>query len=256
MVSSDFRRAARQGLRGRWAISVAVTVVATLLGGVALGDGVNNANRANGNEALVSFRFSSGISFHVGDASFGLFPDTWPDAPAILGAFMGYFTTFVLLYGLFTLVVGGAAELGLCNYNVNLVTGREQCPFDTLFGRFYIFGKALLLRLATGLFILLWSTLFIIPGIIAAYRYSMASYVMAQNPDIGVMEALDRSKEIMAGNKIRLFCLDISFIGWMLLSATMTLGIGSIFLRPYMQAARAAFYLEAAAKRDSWGPQY
>jgi uncharacterized membrane protein len=95
----------------------------------------------------------------------------------------------------------------------------------------------------TGLLIILWSLLLVIPGIIAAYRYAMASYIMAQNPEIGALDAIERSKAMMNGNKLRLFCLQLSFIGWMLLSA-LTLGIGYIFLRPYMQAAYAAFYLD------------
>ena len=62
-------------------------------------------------------------------------------------------------------------------------------------------------------------------GIIAAYRYAMAPYLMAQNPDIGVMDAIDQSKELMRGHKSRLFWLDLTFLGWVFLSA-LSLGIG------------------------------
>ena len=69
------------------------------------------------------------------------------------------------------------------------------------------------------LFTLLWSLLFVVPGIIAAYRYSMAPFIMAENPDIGIREAVRRSKMIMHGNKLRLFRLQLSFFGWYLLTA-------------------------------------
>jgi uncharacterized membrane protein len=224
-------------------------MVAALLGGLASGNSAGIANRANGSDgAFVSYDPSSDLSFRLGELSFGFSPDTWPSVPALMSAVMGLATGIVIGYALLTIIIGGAVELGLCNYNINLLTGKEQRPFETLFGSFHIFGKALLLRLATGLLIFLWSLLLIVPGIIAAYRYSMTGYIMAQNPDIGVMEAIERSKDMMYGNKLRLFCLDLSFIGWSLLSA-LTLGAGSLFLNPYIQASRAAFYLEVSSGR-------
>ena len=111
-----------------------------------------------------------------------------------------------------------------------------------MFQHLKIFGKALGLRIVMAIFIFLWSLLFIIPGIVAAYRYSMATYIMAENPDIGIMEAIDASKEMMKDRKWALFCLDISFIGWIILCA-FTAGLGYLLLHPYMESARAHFYL-------------
>ena len=101
----------------------------------------------------------------------------------------------------------------------------------------------------TSLFVTLWSLLFIIPGIIASYRYALAPYLMTENPEIGVMEAISRSKELMRGNKARLFCLQFSFLGWILL-CILTLGIGSLWLSPYMKAAEAAFYLDVTGRAN------
>ena len=89
--------------------------------------------------------------------------------------------------------------------------------------------------------IFLWTLLFIIPGIIKAYSYAMVPYILAENPNLSTKEALDLSKKMMYGNKGRLFCLQISFIGWMILCA-LTLGIGYIFLAPYQKASEAYFY--------------
>ncbi len=137
----------------------------------------------------------------------------------------------------------GAVRQGLCQFNINLIKKDAPAEFNVLFSKFSNLGKCLLLNLAMWLLILAWSLLLIIPGIIAAYRYAMAPYIMAQNPDIGVMDAIGQSKELMRGHKGRLFWLDLTFVGWALLSV-LTFGIGFLWLNPYMEAARAAFYLE------------
>lgn len=98
-----------------------------------------------------------------------------------------------------------------------------------------------------ALFIWLWSLLFIVPGIIAAYRYRLAPYLMAENPNLGIREAVNMSKELMAGHKWRLFCLNLSFIGWGILSA-LTCGIGDLWLNPYIYAANAAFYVDRTGR--------
>lgn len=82
---------------------------------------------------------------------------------------------------------------------------------------------------------------FVIGGSVAAYRYSMATYIMAENPNMQATEAIECSKALMDGRKGDLFCLDLSFIGWALL-AVLTAGIGNLWLVPYMTVSRAAFY--------------
>jgi len=114
-----------------------------------------------------------------------------------------------------------------------------------LFSRFNCFGKAIGLSIVIGIKIWLWSLLFIIPGIIAWYRHSMAFYVMAEHPEIGVIDAIEESKRLMAGNKASLFILSLSFIGWRLL-CILTCGVGFVFLIPYTNAATAAFYLRVS----------
>ena len=91
------------------------------------------------------------------------------------------------------------------------------------------------------LIFLLWSLLLIIPGIVAAYRYSMAFYILNDNPEMSAKAALDESKRMMAGYKGKLFCLQLSFIGWGFL-CLFTLGIGYLWLTPYIQTSMAYFY--------------
>ena len=72
----------------------------------------------------------------------------------------------------------------------------------------------------------------------------MTSYILAENPELTASEAIERSKQMMSGNRWRLFCVQISFIGWEILSALLTFGIGGLWITPYKQAATAAFYRE------------
>ena len=103
------------------------------------------------------------------------------------------------------------------------------------------FSGTFLLGLMTDIYIILWALLLIVPGFIMAYAYSMAYFIKAEHPDYDWRRCLNESREIMQGNKWRLFCLDLSFIGWFIVSI-FTLGIGLLWVVPYMQAARAQFY--------------
>ena len=94
---------------------------------------------------------------------------------------------------------GGAIELGENRYCIDLLTREQEPEFKTLFSRFSIFGKALGLRILTSIFTVLWTLLLIIPGIIAVYRYALAPYLMAEDPEMGAMVAIEKSKELMKG---------------------------------------------------------
>ena len=89
---------------------------------------------------------------------------------------------------------------------------------------------------------LLWLFLFIVPGIIKAYEYSMIPYLLAENPNLSADEAFYLSKQMTTGQKADLFVLDLSFIGWIILGL-ICCGIGILFVLPYPQATRAEVYL-------------
>jgi len=88
----------------------------------------------------------------------------------------------------------------------------------------------------------LWSLLFVVPGIVKGYAYSMVPYLMADNPELDYKSALKLSMHMTDGQKGRIFVLDLSFIGWGLL-AILTLGIGFLFLAPYYFATKAELYI-------------
>ena len=137
-------------------------------------------------------------------------------------------------------VVTPPLSLGLVMIYLGLTEG-QKAEVATMFKGFQQFGKSILLFVLIAVFTFLWSLLFIIPGIIKGLSYSMAYYVMADNPEMTAREALNESKEIMKGHKGELFVLQLSFILWMLLSVV-TFGIALIYVMPYMSCTTANFY--------------
>lgn len=92
-----------------------------------------------------------------------------------------------------------------------------------------------------NVFVLLWSLLLLIPGIIKTYAYSMTPYILKDNPELSANEAINLSCKMMKGHKFDLFLLHLSFIGWYILNV-FTFGIGMLWLMPYITTAQAAFY--------------
>lgn len=131
-------------------------------------------------------------------------------------------------------------QAGFFSYCLGVRRGHEM-PLSSLFDGFSIVGKVVLLQIVMGLFVTLWSMLFLIPGIIAAYRYYFALINLLENPDLGIMECIRLSKEQTRGYKWQLFVLDLSFLGWAILSI-FTMGILYIWLAPYMMLTQIAFY--------------
>lgn len=96
------------------------------------------------------------------------------------------------------------------------------------------------------LFLFLWSLLLVIPGIVKYYEYFFVSYILSENPNLSRKRVFELSRLMTDGEKMHIFCFQLSFIGWYLLSA-LTCGVGFIFLLPYIKAAEAELY---AAMRD------
>ena len=113
--------------------------------------------------------------------------------------------------------------------------------FGNLFDSFGMFFKILWLSIVSSIFIFLWSLLFVIPGIVASYRYSLALYILLDDPEKGVMQCLAESKRLTCGCKWQLFVLDLSFLGWLLLSAVPFV---MLYTMPYMEVTKANFYNE------------
>ena len=266
--SCHFRSVARRALRGFWGLTIAVTLVASILGSTVSFSAVDSGVRVNlkipeNSDYFTPDEYDMLDEYATPDGyvipTEPILPSVLPRAvQRVLTALSNFLasdagTTVMILLaiaGVVLFVIGGGIQLGLIRYNLDLLTRENPPAFLTLFSRMSIFGRALGLRLMTGILTGLWSLLFVIPGIVAAYRYALAPYLMAEHPEMGVMEAISQSKALMRGNKWRLFCLQLSFIGWGILS-TLTMGIGNLWLAPYRNAAETAFYLELTGRRDA-----
>jgi uncharacterized membrane protein len=139
-----------------------------------------------------------------------------------------------------TLIIGGPLLLGL-TYFILTLSRKQEAALSQLFDGLQRFVDALITYLLMALFIFLWSLLLIIPGIMAALSYALTFFLMAENPGLKGKEALLRSKTLMNGNRWKLFCLFLRFFGWFLLGA-LTMGIGFLWIMPYLSTTLARFY--------------
>ena len=225
MKAKELRKRAWDALKGRYWWALLAALIAWVFGAISMG--YSSASSASAqHETEVSNWISS-------------------QPTALLVA------VFIFLIGLLVVcivmtIASSAIKLGYNRFNMDLFTEVDKPGMNILFSRTGIIWKALWMSILIGLKTFLWALLFIVPGIIAAYRYSQADFILAENPDLTAMEAINKSKEMMKGQKWSKFCLDLSFIGWYLLAAIVPAGF--VFLTPYVETADAAFYLDRTGR--------
>ena len=138
------------------------------------------------------------------------------------------------------LIIGGPLSLGYTTL-ILLISRNQKPDFAILFSGFKRFGDSLAAYLLISIFTILWFLLLIIPGFIALLRYSQTYYILSEDENIGPLEAISKSKEMMIGNKWKLFCLYCRFIGWFIL-CIVTLGFAGLYVGPYLSQSCANFY--------------
>ena len=148
-----------------------------------------------------------------------------------------------------TLLVVGPLSFGLAVVFLSLARGKESVDIADLFKAFTgaDFLRLMILGLMKEIFQFLWGLLFIIPGIVKKYSYSMSYYLAIDHPDWDWKQCIDESRRIMNGKKMALFVLDLSFIGWYIVGY-LACGIGILWVAPYHSMARAEFYAELSAQ--------
>ena len=228
LKAKDFRYYARESLRGRWLKAGGAGLVAGLLGG-AISSGWSSGSSGSGAESGSSAAGTDML------ASLG----SGPDVPPILLAILMGVGLVLLLWAIVILVIGGATTLGYAKYNLNLVDDKNPKLKD-IFSQYDRLGTGFGMQFFRGLFTFLWSLLFVIPGIIASYSYYMTPFILCERPDMTSREAIRESKELMRGNKWRLFCLEFSFIGWELLAAGVIWVIILLVMTPMIFAEGAS----------------
>lgn len=155
-------------------------------------------------------------------------------------AVAGFTQVIPFVGGIVSLLVSGPMTLGWAVFALAL-TRSGNARLEMIFDGFQSFGTAFGAYLLVAIFIVLWSLLLIVPGIIAALAYSQIYYILADDKTIGPLEAIGKSKEMMRGNKWKFFCLGLRFVGWVLL-CIFTFGVGFLWLSPYVAVATAKFY--------------
>lgn len=265
--AKDFRRMAWQSLKGVWGIAIVVALVAALLG-------------ASSSVALPTFRINVNVQDDQTMEQMAVLEQQLDELEAVGNPedeqLVEHLRTFSLMSGklqeiaanplyqaylrialalsLVAFVIGGPIKVGYARFRLKIADGRRPLQFKDLFSGFDVFGDAFLLQLRITLRVVGWSLLFVIPGIIAIYRYSQAFNIMAEHPELGSGECIERSKAMMNGNKWRLFCLEFSYIGWAFLSA-LTLGILALWVNPYAAVAESFFYREVSGTLGAAQPQ-
>lgn len=160
-----------------------------------------------------------------------------PDAAAAIYAGMMIPS---LLLSLVSTLVTGFLQMGYTAYTLRVIN-RQPAGINDLFAYARYCLKIWGLNIVMGFFVFAWSLLLWVPGIVAMYRYSQAYYILAENPEKGIMDCINESKAMMYGHKMDKFVLDLSFILWFLL-AGVTCGLAGLYVTPYVEITNAAFY--------------
>ena len=217
-IRGDLKARAKNALRenGYW-VALAVVVIVWILTGLFRG--------AGGRGPSVEYRLGRG-DFNSFGWGFGI-------SPALLGL-AGLAAAAYAVFVVIPLTVGKSRFF--------LEHRARPSAISTIirpFGPGYL--NVVKTMFLSGLFIFLWSLLLIIPGIVKAYQYAMVPYIMAENPDMEWRRALALSRRMTDGCKFDIFVLHLSFIGWSLLGL-LALGVGILFVGPYIEATLADLY--------------
>ena len=212
-------------MRGNMAFKknyVSAVVVALLMGIFGTVSGESSARRVSENSDIYS-----GNLFNVG---------------MITGLLAGIATVVILIVLVAKVFVGNLLKMG--GYRFFILNQTAQPGIGTLLDGFRSghYVNIVLTRFLRDLFTALWSLLLVVPGIVKHYEYLMVPYIIAENPAMDYKEAFQISKQMMDGEKMEAFIMDLSFLGWYLLSAV-TCGLLAIFyVNPYVQASFAEMY--------------
>ena len=143
---------------------------------------------------------------------------------------------------LISLFLGGVISVGLCKFLLDMTTKREEPRFETLFSQFNIYLKTLGLNILITLSVCIGTILFIVPGIIVGLMFSQSYYILSEDPSKSITQCIKESVDMMNGHKWDLFYLELTFIGWWLLTA-ITVGIAGLWVAPYVKVTETNFYL-------------
>ena len=231
MEAKTIRARARANLAGNWGLSVAVAAVASVLGGL-----ITGVSFLPELETVIPLEYYPALQRYV---------DWWNEGLHIGSVTLNFRSG---IFGFAAFLIGGVLQMGYADFLLKQHEGKDT-SFGDLFSKFDWFGTGFAQRFLRSLYVLLWTLLFIIPGIMKEYSYAMTPFILAENPNMTASQAIRSSEDLMDGHKADLFILDLSFLGWNILAA-LTLNLGNLALNPYKNAAYAAFYRQLQAEKQ------
>lgn len=229
-TNQQFKNEALAALRGNWGKAVLLTLVYLILVGIAAGPVSYQSVQ------METYMQENGARTVYQMASLMQDPEYLAMAQRLNGT--SGLTTLVSILLIYPFAVGFLNSLRklLVTGDNNLVPNAFHIAFSNYWHKVWAMLWAYILTV-------LWSLLFIIPGIIKSFSYAMTPLIIEEYPELTATEAIHRSRMMMRGHKFDLFWLLLSFIGWGILNI-FTLGIGTLWLVPYMETSMAAFYGE------------
>lgn len=266
---------ALESLKGRWLLACIVALIYTILVGLFSGQSGEFVHITLGGQTQVvkndihtysnvpwEWKTYTWTAKQNHDQNFTLTTDGWmftemQNQVQKLFPHQGFsiglvdFDTTNWLESVWNILVEGSLTLGLASIFLQF-SRNEETKIEDLFAYFTngkLFVRGIVSYILPNIYLILWTLLFIIPGIIKSFSYAMTNYILIDNPDYSVDQAITESRRMMDGHKFDLFLLMLSFIGWYILAA-LTLGIGLIWLNPYIEATRAQFYLHISGKNN------
>ena len=237
-------------------VAVIITAIAAAAGGISGRSASDNMPYTDPGEGVTQEYLDGAITVHgsVGNAqevydSFDEMMDALrqelgnPETRILLGVIAGVIGAIVAVAFVIDLLLINPLEVGCMRFFAeNSYAPAELGEIGYGFKSGY--GRVVGTMLRRDIYLLLWSLLFVIPGIVKTYSYRMVPYILAEEPELSGKDVIDRSRQMMAGNKWKAFVLDLSWILWILLTVV-TLGLAGIFyVYPYMYATNAELYHE------------
>ncbi len=180
-------------------------------------------------------------SFGSGSSSFALPDYIYQDLLPFISILLVVMGIVILMMYAFRFFVANIINVGFHGWFLDYSRG-ENPDFDVMFSRFNHFKSTMLGMLLRDVYIILWSLLLIIPGIIKSYAYAMVPYVLYENPSLSARQAIRISETMMDGWKWELFKFELSFIGWNILNAFTCSILGLLYVNPYYFTAHAMLY--------------
>lgn len=277
----EFRRVAREALKGKYWLAFGVFLLASVLSAF-LSDGSVSFEMPK--EQTVTELVELIQSGELRQAAEEAVRSVLGDAPILELILIATGISAIFSLAL-TVFVGAPTAVGYAKFNLELIDGDVHPISESLFSGFrtgYLrsvkvrvllmlinfaisllaviplaiacgtldySGSKTVILLALGIFAIL-SAVAVVLSLIIGYRYALCTYIMAEYPELSAIDVLKNSAMLMKGNKLRLFCLHFSFIGWLLLGV-LACGLGALFVPPYMYAAEAAFYSEVSGREKA-----